>query len=124
MPPKQGAADKVPSEKSNAGSRLVALGSSPPREYSLDKQTIAIGTHPSNDVVLDDTTVSRRHATITRKAGGFELADLGSTNGTFVNGRRLSRSHCAQARRRDQIRRCACLRSTRSQWRSDYDGDS
>ena len=39
--------------------------------------------------MIDDTTVSRRHATITRKAGGFELADLGSTNGTFVNGRRL-----------------------------------
>ncbi|HLX04931.1 MAG TPA: FHA domain-containing protein, partial [Candidatus Binatus sp.] len=90
MPPKQGVADKLPTEKNNAGSRLVALGSSPPREYSLDKQTIAIGTHPSNDVVLDDSTVSRRHATITRKSGGFELADLGSTNGTFVNGRRLS----------------------------------
>jgi uncharacterized protein YkwD len=90
MPPKQEAADELPSESKGAGSRLVALGSSPPREYSLDKPTIAIGTHPANDVVLDDTTVSRRHATITRKASGFELADLGSTNGTFVNGRRLS----------------------------------
>jgi hypothetical protein len=90
MPPKQGAADILPTESKGAGSRLVALGSSPPREYSLDKPTIAIGTHPSNDVILDDTTVSRRHATITRKSGGFELADLGSTNGTFVNGRRLS----------------------------------
>ena len=40
-------------------------------------------------MVLDDTTVSRRHATITRKPGGFELADLGSTNGTFVNGRQV-----------------------------------
>jgi uncharacterized protein YkwD len=90
MPPKQGAADQLPSESKSTGSRLVALGSSPRREYSLDKPTIAIGSHPSNDVVLEDTTVSRRHATITRKASGFELADLGSTNGTFVNGRRLS----------------------------------
>ncbi len=89
MPPKQGAAGKLPSESKAAGGRLVAIGSSPPREYSLDKSPIAIGTHPSNDVVLDDTTVSRRHATITRKAGIYELADLGSTNGTFVNGRRL-----------------------------------
>jgi pSer/pThr/pTyr-binding forkhead associated (FHA) protein len=89
MPQKQGAADKLPNESKAAGSRLVAIGSSPPREYSLDKSTIAIGTHPANDVVLDDTTVSRRHATITRKAGSYELADLGSTNGTFVNGRRL-----------------------------------
>jgi hypothetical protein len=75
--------------KSAAGDRLVSLGS-PAREYSLDKPTIAIGSHPKNDVVADDTTVSRRHATITRKADGFELADLGSTNGTFVNGRRLT----------------------------------
>src|SRR5580658_9376203 len=78
MPPKNG-----------AGDRLVSL-SSPTREYSLDKPTIAIGSHPKNDVVVDDTTVSRRHATITRKADGFELADLGSTNGTFINGRRLT----------------------------------
>ena len=76
--------------KNGAGNRLVALGSSPAREYSLDKPTIAIGSHPKNDVVADDTTVSRRHATITRKGDGFELADLGSTNGTFVNGRRLA----------------------------------
>ena len=90
MPPKQGAADKLPSEGKAAGSRLVALGSSSKLEYSLDQPIIAIGSNPSNDVVLDDTTVSRRHATITRKASGFVLADLGSTNGTYVNGRRLS----------------------------------
>src|SRR6202030_287030 len=72
-----------------AKNRLVSIGSSPRREYSLDQPTIAIGSHPSNDVVIDDTTVSRRHATITRKPDGFELADLGSTNGTFVNGRQV-----------------------------------
>ncbi|HXD90068.1 MAG TPA: FHA domain-containing protein, partial [Candidatus Binataceae bacterium] len=76
--------------KNGAGDRLVALGSAPAREYSLDKPTIAIGSHPKNDVVADHRTVSRRHATITRKADGFELADLGSTNGTFVNRRRLT----------------------------------
>ena len=72
-----------------AKNRLVSIGSSPRREYSLDQPTIAIGSHPSNDVVIDDTTVSRRHATIVRKPDGFELADLGSTNGTFVNGRQV-----------------------------------
>jgi hypothetical protein len=89
MAPKPGAADKLPNESKAAGIRLVAIASSPVREYSLDKPVIAIGNHPSNDLVIDDTTVSRRHATITRKADSYELADLGSTNGTFVNGRRL-----------------------------------
>ena len=85
MPPEQRSADNVPGENGSARSRLVSIGSSDSREYPLDKHTVAIGSHPSNDVVLDDSTVSRRHATITRKPGRFELADLGSTNGTFVN---------------------------------------
>ena len=89
MPPEQRSADNVPGENGSARSRLVSIGSSDSREYPLDKQTVAIGSHPSNDVVLDDTTVSRRHATIARKPGSFELADLGSTNGTFVNGGRV-----------------------------------
>src|SRR5271163_1850284 len=88
--PGQGAADKIARNDKIARVRLVTLGVSPAREYSLNKPTLAVGSHPSNDVVLDDTTVSRRHATITRKAtGGYELEDLGSTNGTYVNGRQL-----------------------------------
>src|SRR5260370_15985240 len=72
-----------------AKARLISIGSSAPHEYQLDKQTVNIGSNRSNDVVVNDTTVSRRHATITHLPGGFELADLASTNGTFVNGRRM-----------------------------------
>ena len=89
MPPEQRSVDSVPGENGSARSRLVSIGSSDSHEYPLDKQAVAIGSHPSNDVVLDDTMVSRRHATITRKLGRFELADLGSTNGTLVNGGRV-----------------------------------
>ena len=105
--PGQGAADKIARDSESGHGRLVTLAVSPPREYSLNKPTVAIGSHPSNDVVLDDTTVSRRHATITRKEGGYELADLGSTNGTYVNGRRGAQADSAHERRRDQIRLCA-----------------
>src|SRR5208283_5644850 len=91
MPPEQRSADIVPGADGSARSRIVSICSSDSREYPIDRQTVAIGSHPSNDVVLDDTTVSRRHATITRKPGRFELADLGSTNGTFVNGRRAGK---------------------------------
>ncbi|MGH7924394.1 MAG: FHA domain-containing protein [Candidatus Binatus sp.] len=87
--PESGAAGNISAETRGAGSRLASIGSSPSREYSLAKPTVAIGSHPSNDLVLDDTTVSRRHATLTNKAGSFELTDLDSTNGTFVNGRRV-----------------------------------
>jgi uncharacterized protein YkwD len=85
-----------------AGPRLISIGSSDSREYSLDKQSVAIGSHSSNDIVVADASVSRRHATVTRKLGIFELADLGSTNGTFINGGRVRRP--VALRRGDEIR--------------------
>ncbi len=89
MPSEQGATSSIADDNGSGRRRLISIGGSDSREYPLDKPTIAIGSHPSNDIVLDNTTVSRRHATITRKPGSFHLADLGSTNGTFVNGRRV-----------------------------------
>src|SRR6267142_3223743 len=85
----QNATRNISSDSGTANPRLVSIGSSDSREYQLGKRTVTIGSHRSNDVVIDDNTVSRRHATITHKTGGFELADLGSTNGTVVNGKRV-----------------------------------
>jgi hypothetical protein len=50
---------------------------------------VVVGRESSCDVVLDDPTVSRRHAAIEEKDGGWVLRDLGSGNGTFVDGRRV-----------------------------------
>jgi ABC transport system ATP-binding/permease protein len=51
---------------------------------------IRIGRASDNDVVLDDLLVSLHHAELRKRPeGGYELADLGSANGTFVNGRRV-----------------------------------
>jgi pSer/pThr/pTyr-binding forkhead associated (FHA) protein len=43
-------------------------------------------------VFLDDVTVSRKHAEIRREADGFLIQDLGSLNGTYVNGERVERA--------------------------------
>jgi hypothetical protein len=51
--------------------------------------TLVIGRAPGCDLQLSEPTVSRRHAELRRVAGGWELRDLGSTNGTRVNGRRV-----------------------------------
>lgn len=48
---------------------------------------MTIGRDPANGIMLPDASVSGRHASIERVAAGWRLADLGSTNGTFVNGR-------------------------------------
>ena len=52
-----------------------------------------IGRHPSCEVIIDDAGVSRRHAKILLQQDEFWLEDLGSRNGTFVDGRRLERKH-------------------------------
>lgn len=48
-----------------------------------------IGRTPQCDVSLDDPAVSRRHARLVRTETGLLIGDLGSTNGTYVNGRRV-----------------------------------
>jgi hypothetical protein len=58
-------------------------------EYSLRSTRVAIGSDPDNELVIDEPTVSRRHAEVALRAGIFEIRDLGSTNGTFVNGRKV-----------------------------------
>ncbi len=82
--------------------RLVSIGVHPQLEYRLERSTLAIGSHHSNDIVLADTTVSRRHATISRRLGRFVLTDLGSTNGSYINGRRVLRP--MSLRRGDEVR--------------------
>src|SRR6185295_16831815 len=57
------------------------------------KTYIGLGRHPLSDVRFDaerDLDVSARHAAIVRKPEGFVLQDLGSRNGTFVNGTRIT----------------------------------
>lgn len=49
-----------------------------------------IGRADDNDVAVDDRWVSRYHAEVRHDAGGFRVMDLGSKNGTFVNGRRIT----------------------------------
>ncbi len=53
--------------------------------------TATIGREPTNPVPLDqDTTTSRRHAQITDEGGSYRIQDLGSSNGTYVNGSRVT----------------------------------
>ncbi|MBT4864221.1 MAG: FHA domain-containing protein [Planctomycetaceae bacterium] len=55
-----------------------------------EEQAWTIGAAPECDIIVEHPTVSGRHCRVTRTADGFLLEDLNSTNGTFVNGTRLS----------------------------------
>lgn len=58
----------------NAGSRFL-----------LDADEVSTGRHPESDIFLDDVTVSRRHAVFRRTPNGYQVQDVGSLNGTYVN---------------------------------------
>ncbi len=58
-------------------------------EASLNQLETEIGKAPHNRVVLSDPTVSSTHAIVLARDGGYNIVDLGSSNGTFINGRRL-----------------------------------
>src|SRR6187551_4088455 len=49
----------------------------------------SLGRHPSNTVQLLDKIVSKEHCIIERRPNGFTLRDLGSLNGTYINGERV-----------------------------------
>ena len=75
--------------------RLVVLESSALEEgaaYELDATQLTIGRGANNDIALDgDEFASARHARIEPRRDGVYVEDVGSTNGTFVNGIRLAR---------------------------------
>ena len=73
------------------GARLVAVDhiDPVPAEYSLMKDEISIGRGEGNDVVIPHASVSRQHARLMRRDGGFELMDLNSTNGSYVDDRQI-----------------------------------
>ncbi|MGA2490403.1 MAG: FHA domain-containing protein [Anaerolineales bacterium] len=58
--------------------------------YPLEAQELSIGRDDANRIVINDAEVSRRHARMELRGSAYVIQDLGSTNGTFVNGTRLS----------------------------------
>ena len=65
---------------------VVKRGPNAGARFLLDQATTTAGRHPEADIFLDDVTVSRRHAEFRKKDDGkFEVVDVGSLNGTYVN---------------------------------------
>lgn len=61
------------------------------REVTLTQPRTTLGRRPGNDVVLEQAAVSGQHAVLTLQDGQLQIEDLGSTNGTYVNGAAVQR---------------------------------
>ena len=71
---------------------ILTLDGAVIRDYEIDKDSISIGRKHGNDIQLNDLTVSGRHALITQMGDNAYVDDLGSTNGTLLNGGRIAKS--------------------------------
>ena len=75
---------------SSSAPSLVVATSKGAKEFALTQESLTIGRDPGNDIVIDDSAVSRRHAKLQRMPRGYEIADLGSTNGLTFESARIS----------------------------------
>lgn len=62
------------------------------RKYELDQEEVFIGRNAQNHICLDDAAISGRHCSITHDGRKYFLVDLGSTNGSRLNGSPVSKS--------------------------------
>jgi len=82
------------------GMLVVRHGPNAGSSYRLEHASTAIGRHPDSEVFLDDITVSRRHVVVENDGNGYNLRDVGSLNGTYVNRNRVDE---ARLRDRDEV---------------------
>jgi DNA-binding NtrC family response regulator len=75
----------VARENNQSRARLRVLGGGSFLEFDVPRVGLVVGADRSCDVVLTDRSVSRKHVSVVPKETGFEITDMGSTNGTFVD---------------------------------------
>ncbi|MDE9365867.1 FHA domain-containing protein [Luteipulveratus sp. YIM 133132] len=93
-PPAAANAPLAPSEAAEALPTQMTPAVAPQTSgQEAAEEALTIGRGRVNSIVLDDMLVSRQHVRITVDDEGLVLEDLGSRNGTFVNGRRIERTH-------------------------------
>ena len=72
---------------------IMRAGPTPGKVFPVSGESFTIGREPGNGIVINDAEVSRKHARMVQSGNTYTIEDLGSTNGTFVNGIRLTAPH-------------------------------
>jgi pSer/pThr/pTyr-binding forkhead associated (FHA) protein len=81
--------DAIAALPSGSALLIVRRGPTAGARFLLDADVTTVGRHPDADIFLDDVTVSRRHAEFIRSGRSFQVKDLGSLNGTYLDGERI-----------------------------------
>jgi hypothetical protein len=69
---------------------VMRTGPNPGKIYPLEAPEVIIGREASNGVAINDAEISRKHAKLSLHGSAYVIQDLGSTNGSFVNGQRIT----------------------------------
>ena len=72
---------------------LLKFNNSVLRQIECDRNEVTIGRDSDNDIQIDNISVSRVHARIVKEPNFYLLEDLSSTNGTFVNGKKINKKY-------------------------------
>ncbi len=83
--------DLVTSATGEKANFVVLAGQDIGRKFEINKSTITIGRSETSDIFIDDEDVSRSHARVIVTLDNITIEDLGSTNGTLVNGQKIKR---------------------------------
>lgn len=76
---------------------VMRVGPSPGKVFPLSAKEIILGRDIGNEIVINDGEISRRHTRLLIQEGGYVVEDLGSTNGTFVNGQKITGPHVLES---------------------------
>ena len=76
---------------------IMKFNSTVLKELKIDQDEIIIGRDAGNDIQIDNIAVSREHARIIRGPNYYFIEDLNSTNGTFVNGKKINKKYLIES---------------------------
>jgi len=75
---------------------VMHSGPTPGKTFPMEGDVLTIGREAGNQIIINDAEVSRKHTQFVLQGGKYVVTDLGSTNGTFVNGQRVTGQHVLQ----------------------------
>ncbi len=83
---------------------ILIRGTPQGHRYFITADDMIIGRDPTADISIPDSSISRKHAKVTREGSVVKIEDLGSSNGTAVNGRKLESGNVAKLAKEDLIK--------------------
>ena len=90
--------------KEQPGCLILIRGTPQGHRYFITEDEMIIGRDPSASISIPDQSISRKHAKITREGLVVKLEDLGSSNGTDVNGKKLQPGHVVKLAKEDMVK--------------------